>query len=133
MRCFLLLWNEFRPFFLDCGVSNWKLICTRHEFNSNNFIFTALNLLVRRLSFKTQFKIEFLGPFYGPRKPRNSLKKPCQFMLVNFRNFEIINRRKLNHISQFYLVAIKYKTTTYNENNYFLTLVTAGCPPSTAR
>jgi hypothetical protein len=28
--------------------------------------------LVRRLSFKTQFKIEFLGSFYGPKK---SLKK----------------------------------------------------------
>jgi hypothetical protein len=28
---------------------------------------------VRRLSFKTQFKIEFLGPFYFPKK---SLKKP---------------------------------------------------------
>jgi hypothetical protein len=27
---------------------------------------------VRRLSFKTQFKIEFLGPFNGPKK---SLKK----------------------------------------------------------
>jgi hypothetical protein len=23
---------------------------------------------MRRLSFKTQFKIEFLGPFYGPKK-----------------------------------------------------------------
>jgi hypothetical protein len=27
---------------------------------------------MRRLSFKTQFKIEFLGPFHGPKK---SLKK----------------------------------------------------------
>jgi hypothetical protein len=25
---------------------------------------------VRRLSFKTQFKIEFLGPFNGPKKSR---------------------------------------------------------------
>jgi hypothetical protein len=41
---------------------------------------TALNLLVRGLSFKTQFKIEFLGPFYGPKK---SLKKP----LVNVKVF----------------------------------------------
>jgi hypothetical protein len=29
---------------------------------------------VRRLSFKTQFKIEFLGPFNGPKK---SLENPA--------------------------------------------------------
>jgi hypothetical protein len=63
-------------FFLCCEMnsSHFFLIVgfpteTRHEFNSNNFIFTALNLLVRRLSFKTQFKIEFLGPFYGLKNP----------------------------------------------------------------
>jgi hypothetical protein len=38
---------------------------TRQEFNSNNFIFAALKRLVRKLSFTTQFKIEFLGPFLG--------------------------------------------------------------------
>ena len=36
-----------------------------NDFSTNNFILTALNVLVRRLSFKTQRKIEFLGPFYG--------------------------------------------------------------------
>jgi hypothetical protein len=41
---FLVLWDKFQQFFLNCGVSNWKLISTRHEFNSNNFIFTALKL-----------------------------------------------------------------------------------------
>ena len=40
----------------------------------NNFILTVLNVLVRRLSFKTQRKIEFLGPFHGLKI---SLKKPC--------------------------------------------------------
>jgi hypothetical protein len=34
---------------------------------------------VRRLSFKTQFKIEFLGPLNGPRK---SLKKPLVFTVI---------------------------------------------------
>ena len=37
----------------------------RDEFDSDNFILTALNVLARRLSFKTQRKIEFLGPFHG--------------------------------------------------------------------
>jgi hypothetical protein len=61
-----------------------KLISTRHEFNSNNFIFTALNLLMRRLSFKTQFKIELLGPFYGPKL---SYIFPPEFLVV-FNRFQ---------------------------------------------
>ena len=30
---------------------------------------------MKRLSFKTQFKIKFLGPFYGPKIPRETLGK----------------------------------------------------------
>ena len=50
----------------------------RYNFNTNYFIFTTLKLLVRWLSFKTQFKIEFFGPFNGPTK---ALKKTL--ILVN--------------------------------------------------
>ena len=65
MRSFSCVVKLFPTIFLNSRVSNWKIISIRDGFNSNNFILTALNVLVRRLSFKTQCKIEFWGPFHG--------------------------------------------------------------------
>jgi hypothetical protein len=39
-----------------------------HKLNSNNIIFTALKLLMRWLSIKTQFNMVFLGPFISLKK-----------------------------------------------------------------
>lgn len=65
-----MLW-DYQPFFLSSLVSNWKIISISDEFNPANI----LTVLMIKLSFKTQLKIEFLGAvFYGPK---NSLKKPA--------------------------------------------------------
>ena len=57
------------------------------------------------------------------------------FIVIYLMDLGLLGAGKLNYVAQFYLFATKYKTTTYNEKNedYFLTLITAGCPPSAAR
>ena len=61
-------------FIVLCCISTFQLKNNffRNEFKSKNFILTPLDVLVKRLSFKTQLNTEFEGPFYGPKK---SLKK----------------------------------------------------------
>jgi hypothetical protein len=52
----------------------------------------------------------------------------------NILTIALINIHYLYNIGPFYLFASKYMTSTYNEKNehYFLTLITAGRPPSAA-
>jgi hypothetical protein len=70
---FLVLWDEFQPFFLNCRVSNWKLISTRHEFNSDNFIFTALKLWWEDWVSKLNSRLSFWGRLTALKNP---WKKP---------------------------------------------------------
>jgi hypothetical protein len=79
-----VLWDEFQPFFLNCWVSNWKLISTRHEFNSNNFyctIFTALKLWWEDWVSKLNSRLSFWGRLTALKNP---WKNPWQYILLWF-------------------------------------------------
>ena len=69
---FLVLWNNSMLsvcIFLALLSFPWKRKLFSHrKFNPNNFNLTVLKLSMTWLSFKTQFKIEFLGPFNSHNK-----------------------------------------------------------------
>jgi hypothetical protein len=61
---------------------------------------------VRRLSFKTQFKIEFLGPFYGSKK---SLKKTLKIIQGAYIACSLaVHHNQINEITVKNAVALKF-------------------------
>jgi hypothetical protein len=87
----------------NCRVSDWKLISTRHEFNSNNFIFTALKLWWEDWVSKLNSRLSFWGRLMALKNP---WKKPCRILRPTLSTFMLYFCQLVNLSSIYILYSI---------------------------